>query len=169
MYNINYILATDRSWSLGKNNDLIYLFQKDLKRFKELTSNKTIVMGSNTWLSLPNKLPNRKNVVLSSKSVNDCSKQPDLILNNINDILELSKKEEVWIIGGASLYKEFLSYVNTIYLTLVNSYSDNDVDVKYLENELKKFSLIKNETIYDINKNDKNGYQIFYKTYKKNI
>jgi dihydrofolate reductase len=62
---INIILACDKNYAIGKDNDLIYHFKEDLTRFKELTNNQTIVMGRKTFESLPKKLPNRKHVVLS--------------------------------------------------------------------------------------------------------
>lgn len=111
---------------LGKDNKLLVKHSKDLKRFKELTLNKTIVVGRKTFESILNyndgkPLPNRTHIILSknkSKSFNpDC-----YVYNSVQDLLidyfVNRKYEEIWVCGGESIYKEFLPYANEIYLTI---------------------------------------------------
>ena len=103
---------------LGKNNDLIWHIPNDLKYFKKVTNGKTVVMGRRTFDSLPGILPNRRNIVL--QLANESFIEGVDIFNTIPDILENVKNEkEVFIIGGASVYRQFLPYANKLYLTEV--------------------------------------------------
>lgn len=123
---ISIIAAIGRNNELGRNNDLIWHLPKDLKFFKEITINHTVVMGKNTFDSLPKLLENRKHLVLSfekfdaDSSVEIYYSMEDL-LNRIKDV------EDVFIIGGASLYKQFIPYTDKIYLTEIEEESDADV------------------------------------------
>jgi dihydrofolate reductase len=168
MYNINYVLAVDQNWALGYKGDLIYFFKKDLQRFKDITMGKCVIMGSKTWKSLPMKLPQRKNVVLTSKTFIEDEKQPDILVHNIEDILNISKNEEVWIIGGKSLYNKLIEYVNKIELTIIENHdSKYDVDVLFLRDELKKFDLVSSETFFEEDINSYKKMNIKFNSYKK--
>jgi dihydrofolate reductase len=118
------VLLTDRNGNIGLDNDLLFWFKEDLKRFKALTKGKIVVMGRKTWESLPSKLPSRTNVVLTSNVSNVPElkgERPDLYFTGFNNILELSKTEEVWIIGGESLYSYYSQYANEVYWTCVDT------------------------------------------------
>lgn len=170
MYNINYILSTDLNWALGYKNGLIYFFKKDLQRFKNITKNKTVIMGSKTWESLPIKLPQRTNIVLSSKNYIEDEKQPDKIIHSIDEILNISTKEEIWIIGGATLYKLLLDYVSKIELTIIhNDDVEYDVDVKFLEEKLKNFVLISSEKLNEEDLNQARKMNIEFNTYVRKL
>jgi len=118
MKNISMIACIGKNRELGKNNDLIWHLPNDLKYFKKVTSGKTVIMGRRTFDSLPGILPKRRNIILQ---------MPDEelidgveIFNDIESILEAVKnEEEAFIIGGASIYKQFLKYANKLYLTEV--------------------------------------------------
>lgn len=159
------ILAIDKKGGLGNNNELLYYFKEDLQRFKDLTNGKTIVMGKNTWNSLPKKLPNRKNVVFSKSSIFDV-KQPDLIINTKEELIKISKESDVWIIGGYSMYKEFIKYVDTIELTLIHAEKDNDVSIN-LEKELLGFNLVEKKEITSLDIISNNYYKIDFLTYER--
>lgn len=122
---ISIIAAVGKNLELGKNNDLIWHIKKDLKNFKELTMGKKIVMGTNTYKSLPKKLEGRSYIILSSslKDIDDCS-----IYSDFDELLEYinSLNEEVMVIGGASIYKLFLPYADKLYLTEIEDESDAD-------------------------------------------
>ena len=170
MYNINYILATDLNWGIGYKNGLIYFFKKDLQRFKDITLNKTVVMGSKTWTSLPIKLPNRTNIVLTSRTSLPDEKQPDKIINQLDDIIKMSLTEEIWVIGGASLYKELLKFVNKIELTVIhNNDVEYDVDVNFLSYELDNFDLVSSEMFLEEEKNQARQMNIEFKTYVRKV
>lgn len=123
------IAAIGKNNELGKDNKLIWYLPNDLKFFKNTTMNKKIIMGSNTFKSLGRLLPNREHIVLSSK--NDYPSEVK-VFHNINDLLNNYKdiEEEMFIIGGASIYKEFINIVNKMYLTEVDA-ECKDADVYF--------------------------------------
>lgn len=126
---ISIIAAIGKNNELGKNNDLIWKLKGDLKFFKDLTTNHIIVMGRKTFESLPKMLPNRHHIIISSNnSFNDKVE----VFNNIYLFLEKYKnyKDEIFIIGGASIYKSFLEYANKLYLTEIDE-EDKNADVYF--------------------------------------
>jgi len=116
---ISIIAAVAKNRAIGFKNKLIYWLPNDLKRFKALTTGHTIIMGRNTFLSLPKgALPNRRNIVLSrsAKEFPGCEVYPSLeeALNHC------AKDEEVFIIGGASVYKQALAVADRLCLTEID-------------------------------------------------
>ena len=108
---ISIIAAIGKNYELGKDNDLIWHIKDDLANFKRLTMGKKIVMGENTYKSLPKKLDGREYIVLSYKLK---SIDNGLVFNDFSKLLEYlrSLDEEVMIIGGARIYKLFLAYAD---------------------------------------------------------
>lgn len=123
---ISIIAAIGKNRELGRDNDLIWHIKEDLKNFKNLTMDKYIVMGKNTYESLPKHLEGRKYIVLSS-SLSEI--ENGLLFNDFNKLLEFIKDvdEEVMIIGGASIYKLFLPFADKLYLTEIDSEEKADV------------------------------------------
>lgn len=117
---ISIIAAIGKNRELGRGNDLIWHIKEDLKNFKNLTMGKCIVMGKNTYESLPKHLEGRKYIVLSS-SLSEI--ENGLLFNDFNKLLEFIKDvdEEVMIIGGAHIYKLFLPFADKLYLTEIDS------------------------------------------------
>lgn len=126
---LSMIACVGKNLELGKNNDLIWHLPNDLKYFKKVTDGHVVVMGKNTFKSLPKVLPNRKNIVLTFPD--DTEKLPDEleVFHGIEEFLESYKdyQDEVFIIGGASIYKQFLKYADNLYLTEVDMESEADV------------------------------------------
>jgi len=126
------IAAIGKNNELGYNNDLIWHLPEDLKFFKEVTSNHTIVMGENTFFSLPRLLPNRKHIVLSLSG----NKFPDevIIYNDFNNFLDdyKNKDEDIFVIGGGMIYKLFIDYADELYLTEIED-SFNEATVYFPE------------------------------------
>ena len=116
---INIIAAVAKDRAIGFQNKLIYWLPNDLKRFKALTTGHTIIMGRNTFLSLPKgALPNRRNIVLS-RTVTDfpgCDVYPSLE----EALAHCTNDEDVYIIGGASVYTQALSLADRLCLTEVD-------------------------------------------------
>lgn len=119
---ISIIAAIGKKNELGKDNGLIWNIPKDLKFFREKTRNSIIVMGRNTFNSLPKILPGRKHIILSS--TNNFNKEINndvTVINNKEDLINLCKKisenNEVFIIGGASLYSMFIDIADVLYIT----------------------------------------------------
>ena len=122
---INIIAAIGKNNELGLNNNLIWHLPNDLKYFKEKTMNQTIVMGYNTFVSLGRILPNRKHVVLSYVKI----RLPlDVIqFNNLEDLNNYIKDKDIFIIGGASMYKQFIDKADKLYLTEIDDTHEADV------------------------------------------
>ena len=114
------IAAIGKNRELGKNNDLIWNLPGDLKFFRNVTSGHTIIMGRNTFDSLPRMLPNRKHIVLTSRSGLPSEVE---VYKELKSILEKYKdsSEELFIIGGASIYELFLEYCDKLYLTEIDA------------------------------------------------
>ncbi len=114
------IAAIGKNNELGKDNSLIWHLPNDLKFFKSVTTGKTIIMGRRTFESLPHMLPNRRHIVLSSST--DFPEEVT-VYKDLNDLLLDLKdtKEEVFVIGGASIYKLFIDYADNMYLTLIDA------------------------------------------------
>lgn len=114
---LSLIAAIGANNELGKDNQLIWHLPGDLKFFKEVTMGKTIAMGYNTYISLPKHLPGRKLVVFTSKEV---KLEPDIeLFHDKKTFMEMKKNldEEIFIIGGSSIYKQFINDCETLYLT----------------------------------------------------
>jgi dihydrofolate reductase len=116
---ISIIAAVAKDRAIGFENKLIYWLPNDLKRFKALTTGHTIVMGRNTFLSLPKgALPNRRNIVLSrsQKEFPGCE-----TYSSLKEALQhCAPDEEIYIIGGASVYKQALPIADRLCLTEID-------------------------------------------------
>lgn len=122
---INLIVAHTLNKAIGKNGDLVWKNKLDMQRFKNLTINSIVVMGKNTQISLPKKLPNRINCVISTTL-----KSEDVeIFNSVEDFLNKYNNNNIQVIGGSHIYKSFLDMgiVDNIYLTLIEDYIEGDV------------------------------------------
>ncbi|MBR3269858.1 dihydrofolate reductase [Candidatus Saccharibacteria bacterium] len=130
------IAAVGKNRELGKKGDLIFHLKDDMKFFRETTSGHKIVMGRKTWESLPSKLPNRTNIVVTSRDLEG----PDEIVHDINEFITDNKDtdEEIFIIGGGKIYAEFLPVASKIYLTEVDA-EDKEADTYFPEFDKTKF------------------------------
>ena len=115
---ISIIAAIGKNNELGKNNSLIWHIPSDMKFFKETTINHKVVMGRKTYESIPAGLPGREIIVISTKTV-DKSVQVESSINRIVDKY-IDSDEEIFICGGASIYREFLPYAKRLYLTEID-------------------------------------------------
>jgi len=126
--NISIIVAIAENFAIGKNNDLLFHLPNDLKRFKEITTGKPVIMGRNTLLSLPNGRPlkNRRNIVISDvpgELFEGCE-----MTSTIEGAVELVKnEEEAFIIGGGMVYRQFYPQAGKLYLTVVHKPFEADV------------------------------------------
>ena len=117
---INIIAAVARNRAIGYNGDMVYFIKEDLRRFRQLTTGHTVIMGRRTFHSLPKgALPNRGHIVLSRTVTNfpGCD-----VYTSLSEALKyIADNEEAFIIGGASLYKEGLAVANRLYLTEIDA------------------------------------------------
>ena len=107
---------------LGQNGDLIWKLKDDLFRFSVLTRDHIVIMGRKTYESLPGPLKRREMVVLSSKKIEEV-----ICFKNVIDAMEFAESriaDQVYVIGGAQIYKEFLQYADELNLTIINKEYD---------------------------------------------
>ena len=118
---ISIIAAVDRRMAIGYQNKLLFWLPNDLKRFKSLTTGHTIIMGRKTFESLPKgALPNRRNIVLSSNADAVCPGAE--VFTSLEDALKhCSDEEEVFIIGGESVYRQALPLADRLCLTEIDA------------------------------------------------
>lgn len=144
MKNLILIAAIGKNNELGKDNDLIWKIKGDMKFFKEHTINHHVVMGKNTFLSLPKMLPDRTHIVLDDTNYTF----PDdvIVCKSLDEFYELAKHidDDIYVIGGASIYKQMIDKSNMMYLTVINdeckdadvyfpSFTDKDWNEKILD------------------------------------
>lgn len=142
---IKMIVCTDINGGIGRNNDLLFHIKEDMKFFKEKTLGCKIVMGYNTWLSLPNKpLPDRENYVLYDGKEEIVGAK---VLRDFNEVVELGKLFDIFIIGGGMLYNSIIhsKVLDEAYITYVFENGDADVfiDLKALQHLLPCGEFIK--------------------------
>ena len=119
---MNAIVAVDKNWAIGNKGKLLVSIPNDMKRFRELTTGKVVVLGRKTMATFPNGQPlkNRTNIVLTKDS--EYSAGDAIIVHSIDELLEELKNyptEDVYIIGGDSVYKQMLPYVDTCEVTKI--------------------------------------------------
>ncbi|HEX3385047.1 MAG TPA: dihydrofolate reductase, partial [Mucilaginibacter sp.] len=121
---ISAIVAIGENNAIGKNNQLLWYLPADLKHFKNKTAGHSIIMGRRTFDSVGKPLPNRRNIVVTRQDI----KIPGCeVAKSIDEALELCKgEEEVFIGGGAEIYKLAMDKTDRIYLTIVHKMFDAD-------------------------------------------
>lgn len=136
------IVATSENNVIGDNNKLLWHLSEDLKRFKQITLNHTIIMGRKTFDSLPGVLPNRKHIILTRDLNLNSSSESVEIYHNLNEIIDKFKylKEEFFIIGGGEIYNLFLPHCNKIYLTKV--FKEFQGDTKFPSIDMNNWTAI---------------------------
>ena len=117
------IVAVDKNWGIGKNNDLLVSIPADMKMFRTETSGKVVVMGRKTLESFPGGQPlkNRTNIVLSGNL--DYQVKGAIVVHSLPELLEEIKKypkDQVYCIGGDSVYKMLLPYCDTAQVTKID-------------------------------------------------
>lgn len=154
--NISIIVAVAKNFAIGKNNDLLFHLPNDLKRFKEITTGHSLIMGRNTLLSLPKwPLPNRRHIVITDKKEDDfpgCE-----VVYSIQEAIEkVQIEEEAFVIGGGMVYKQFYPLAGKLYLTLVHK--EFDADVYFPEINFSEWEEISREDLFD----EKNNFNYSY-------
>ena len=131
------IAAVGKNRELGKDNQLIFRIKEDMDFFRDTTTGHTVVMGYNTWKSLPGKLKDRRNLVVSYTEVPEADEtitDLDIFINEHQD-----SKEEIFIIGGGMIYKTFLPYARHLYLTEIDA-TDHSSDTFFPDFDKSKYS-----------------------------
>ncbi len=148
MTNVSIIVAVAKNRAIGKNNQLLWNIPEDLQHFKEITLGHPVIMGQRTYESIGRPLPKRQNIILTQDKnlkidgVDICYSLPEAI-----ELAKSYDKDEVFIIGGGSVYAQAIDFADKLYLTLVDEEFDADVFFP----EYKSFKMIKEEPWQDSN------------------
>ncbi len=154
--NISIIVAIAENFAIGKNNDLLFHLPNDLKRFKQITSGHTIIMGRNTLLSLPKwPLPNRRHIVITDKK-DDVFPGCETVFCIDEAIEKVKNEEEAFIIGGGMIYKQFFPVAGKLYLTLVHK--SFEADTFFPEIYYSEWNEVTREDFHD----EKNNFEYSY-------
>ncbi len=157
---VSIIVAVDEKMAIGRDGIMPWNLSDDLKRFKAITTGHTVVMGRNTWLSLPFKpLKNRRNIVISRTmaATEGCE-----IATSIEQALELCESDEkVFIIGGATIYNQLINSVDELIITHIHeTFSNTDTFFPAIDAEIWQ-EKEKSELLYD----EKSGLHYQYVNY----
>ena len=158
---LSIIVAVSDNNVIVKNNKNIWHLPEDLKRFKELTTGHTIIMGRKTFESLGRVLPNRKHIVITRDTNYNVDNPNVKIVNNIEDIENyIESDEESFVIGGAIIYRQLMDKVDKMYVTRIHEKFDGDAYFPIInEQEWEEKEVIKGI------KNEKNSYDYEFITY----
>ncbi len=158
---ISIIVATDERGAIGKDNQLLWHLPNDMKYFRKLTTGHTVIMGRWTFESLPKgALPNRKNIVLTTTP--DAYFDNCLVYNTLwSALMACEDEDEVFVIGGGSVYRQALEVADKLYLTMVHHiFSDADTFFPHVDPQVwEKIAQI------DYPKDEKNLYPHSFLTY----
>jgi len=162
MKKISIIVAIAKNFAIGKDNQLLWHIPADLRRFKRITSGHQVIMGKLTFESLPVRpLPNRKNIVISDNPLD--SFEGCTTVHSIEEAAELCNDlEESFIIGGGSVYRQFLPLCNKLYLTLVHK--DFEADTFFTDLDLNQWHQIERE---DHGPDDNNDFSYSFLIFEK--
>jgi dihydrofolate reductase len=138
--NLSIIVAIADNNAIGIENKLLCYLPNDLKWFKKITTNHTIIMGRKTFDSLPNgALPNRRNIVLShckQTKYDNCE-----VVNSLDELFTtINNQDENFVIGGAEIYRLLLPFVNKLYITKIHG--TFEADVFFPEIDFSKWNLL---------------------------
>ncbi|NNU34588.1 dihydrofolate reductase [Mucilaginibacter sp. S1162] len=121
---VSIVVAIAENHAIGKDNKLLWHLPKDLKHFKEITTGGTVIMGRKTYDSVGRPLPNRRNIIITRQQIEipDCE-----VVNSVEAALDLCRDEaEVFIVGGAEIYKLAMPITDKIFLTIVHKNFEAD-------------------------------------------
>lgn len=163
---MNAIVAVDKNWAIGNKGKLLVSIPNDMKRFRQITTGKVVVLGRKTLDTFPQKQPlkNRTNIILTRDM--DYKVQDAIIVHSIDELLEELKKyptEDVFIIGGDSVYAQMLPYCDTVYATNIEHAYEADTYFPNLD-KLAEWSAVEEseeQTYFDL--------EYVFRTYKKNV
>jgi dihydrofolate reductase len=137
---ISLVVAVSKNGVIGRDGGLPWHISSDLKRFKEITMGKPIIMGRKTWESLPKKpLPGRRNIVLTKK-IKDLGEGAEIVGTIDQAITLAAGAPEVCVIGGGEIYRQFLPHANRIYLTEVDLVVEGDTRFPELDDSWREVS-----------------------------
>ena len=160
---ISIIAAIGKNNELGKNNDLLWDLPRDMKHFRDTTRGHSVIMGRKTFESIGHPLPNRRNIIISRDL--DYKKEGTETVISIEDAMNLFKNsnEEIFVIGGAEIYKQLIDVVDKLYITHVDKeFPEAETFFPFIDE--KKWQKTKSEKY---SKDEKNKYDLEFCEYAK--
>lgn len=120
---MNAIVAVDKNWAIGNKGKLLVSIPSDQKNFRQITTGKVVILGRKTLDTFPNKQPlkNRTNIILTADK--NYQVKDAIIVHSIDELLEILKEyksEDIYVIGGDSVYKQMLPYCDTVHVTKID-------------------------------------------------
>jgi len=152
---MNLIAAVDQNWAIGNKGELLVQIPTDQKFFRDMTKGKVIVLGRKTLITFPGKLPlaQRTNIILSSNQ--EVSVRNGIVVHSMEEALEELEnyqKEDIYIVGGERIYRQFLPYCKTAYITKIDYAYEADCYMPNLDRE-KGWKLVdksEEQTYFDL-------------------
>ena len=125
---MNIIASADIGWGIGRGGELLYHIPEDMRYFREMTTGKTVIMGRATLQSLPGgkPLPKRRNIILSTTLAEVEGAEVCKTPSEIAELLKDENSEDIFVIGGESVYRDMLPFCDTAYITRVEAMSEAD-------------------------------------------
>lgn len=159
---ITIVVAMGLNNEIGANNQLLWHLPKDLKHFKEITTGHPIIMGRKTYESIGKPLPNRTNIVVSTKK--DWFEEGILIVGSLKEAIKFAKKmdEEIFIIGGGNIYEQTIDLAEKLEVTQVNAELKADIFFPKINPKIWNKT---NEVSHE--KDEKNEYDFSFQTYER--
>jgi dihydrofolate reductase len=158
---LSLIAAVDKKLGIGKDNKLLWYLPADLQYFKRVTSGSTVIMGRKTYESIGRALPNRRNIVLTRTE--DYEAPGCEVMEELFDAIKSCSKEgEVFIIGGAEIYRQAIQVADKIYLTRVDV--ETDADTFFPDFSLSAWKLIH---LLKHKADEKNKYDYSFSIYQR--
>ena len=165
------IVAVDKDWGIGYKGDLLARIRADLMNFKALTLDKVVILGSNTLATFPGgkALKNRTNIVLHPSE--EYHPENTTVVHSIEHLIEEIKKyntDDVFVIGGASVYRQLLPYCNTAYVTKFDKSFEKDVYFPNLDEDVEWEQVsIGTEQVSDPAADTEAGLKFYFTEYKR--
>jgi dihydrofolate reductase len=158
---ISFIFAMDRNRAIGVNNKLPWHLPGDLKFFKNVTMGHPILMGRKTYESIGKPLPGRRNVILTQNTAYQA--EGCEVIHSVDEAIEAFRDQELFVIGGAEIFKLFASHVNRMYITYIEDEFEADTFMSDLD--LSNWTLVSSE---QGERNEKNPYEYYFRIYERN-
>lgn len=165
------IVAVDKEWGIGYKGDLLARIRADLMNFKRLTDGKIVILGSNTLATFPGgkALKNRTNIVLHPSL--EYHPENTTVVHSIDELLKEVKKydtDDVFVIGGASVYRQMLPYCNKAYVTKFDKSYEKDVYFPNLDDDSEwKCVSVGEKQVSDGEKDTEAGLEFYFTEYER--
>ncbi|KRE83948.1 dihydrofolate reductase [Paenibacillus sp. Soil766] len=157
---ISFIFAMDRNRAIGVNNKLPWHLPGDLKFFKNVTMGHPILMGRKTYESIGKPLPGRRNVILTQNTAYQA--EGCEVIHSVDEAIDAFQEQELFVIGGAEIFKLFASHVTRMYITYIEDEFEADTFMSDLD--LSNWTLVSSE---QGERNEKNPYEYYFRIYER--